>query len=385
METLAGQVAPGAQVVRLTLNPYSPEASWPVAAGGALAAAEAFAPELLLVAPFQWTPFEELLAQRLEGVRRVGLTGRLYRGDIGTGQENVSRLKLDVAVAATEDLAEVRKNERLASAVLGRPCTLPDPRLEPTPSQTAAAAQVLAGAGLAKGKFWVACVGDAPFTRVRNWSPELWSLVLSRWAEARGDRFLMTGVMSEAETLTRIRIGMGSWASHAIVARRRGLLPRRARRLPVGVGRLRGPGHGADAPRGSAGQAGPGCLRRGHLAALSARGKPELLPHSRRPLRRLRLGLSPPRVVLRETRFGRCRPGCDGGPPRRPDRRTGDPHSPAGRGDDRPPRAGFGGERARENEGGRAASAGGGGYEAEARAALRRKVRRGAQALGARQ
>jgi hypothetical protein len=67
---LVPYVAPGAAVIRLPYEVYASdvESRWAEFAA-TFAAARAAAPELLLVAPYRWTAFEEKLADELPGVR----------------------------------------------------------------------------------------------------------------------------------------------------------------------------------------------------------------------------------------------------------------------------------------------------------------------------
>ncbi|MDB5296268.1 MAG: hypothetical protein JWO31_2251, partial [Phycisphaerales bacterium] len=99
-----------------------------------VAAAAAWKPDLLLVAPYQWTRFEERLAdalrQDLPGLRVVGMAGRLFAGDPHAGEPPASALRMDDAAAVDEDLPEAEKNAALA-ALLGCPVPSPDPRVEP--------------------------------------------------------------------------------------------------------------------------------------------------------------------------------------------------------------------------------------------------------------
>src|SRR4051794_16747241 len=122
---LVPYVAPGAGVVELPAEVYRDDLDrhWPLF-DDLFRRARDWRPDVLLVAPFQWTRFEERLADELRdipGLRRAGMSGRLYAGDPYAGHAPESRLTFDVTAAVREDEPEVEKNAALAAAVLGKP------------------------------------------------------------------------------------------------------------------------------------------------------------------------------------------------------------------------------------------------------------------------
>lgn len=211
LEPIVPMIAPGARVMRCAAPVYAGSTEPGDASLAALAdAARRFDPDVFLVAPFQWTVQEERLAISLSRARCVAMTGRLYR-DPGFGAAPPSVIRPGVSVP--EDLPETVKNEKLASAVLERAVTLPDPRLTATPGQLEAARAELARLGIEPGFYWVACVGDTPHTAVRNWQVDRWASVLSRWVTEHQRRFLIIGAAPEAATARRVREHMGDQRS----------------------------------------------------------------------------------------------------------------------------------------------------------------------------
>src|SRR5690349_18364688 len=74
-----GSIAPGARIIPCHVSLYDPRLRHGSAALDPIAKAAAeFQPDVLLVAPFQWTALEERLSRDLTGARRVGLSGRLF-------------------------------------------------------------------------------------------------------------------------------------------------------------------------------------------------------------------------------------------------------------------------------------------------------------------
>lgn len=207
LEPIVPLVAPGARVIPCAAPVYAGEVEPSDPSLAPVAdAARLFDPDVLLVAPFQWTVLEERLAMSLPRSRCVAMTGRLYR-DPGFGPAPPSFIRAGVSVS--EDVPETLKNQKLAAAVLERAVSLPDPRLAPTRGQLEAARAELSRLGIEPQSYWVACVGDTPHTAVRNWHVERWASVLSRWAAEHRRRFLFIGAAPEAATARRVRDRMG--------------------------------------------------------------------------------------------------------------------------------------------------------------------------------
>jgi ADP-heptose:LPS heptosyltransferase len=210
---LVTPVAPKAGAVVLESDPYyldfSPDAA---DVQQILAAARDFAPDVFCIAPYQRTVFDEFLAKSLEGCLTVGMAGMLYRGYIKAGLDYKSQIQLHRQVTVPADAHELRKNERLCSALLGKSVKLPDPAIEPEPHQIDVASARLARLGLHPGGYWIGCVGHDQYTGVRNWSTGNWAQVLSHAANQYGRRFLLIGTPDENEATEEIRRLMGSAA-----------------------------------------------------------------------------------------------------------------------------------------------------------------------------
>src|SRR5437763_5592580 len=162
VEPLVRYVAPSARTIVLPAEVYAggDDAHWrqfePT-----VEAARAAAPDLLLVAPYRWTLFEEKLAASLDGnVKRVGMSGHLYAGDPHAGPSPVSGMRFDVTADVGEDQAEVDKNAALCAAVLRdssgesprlSDLYLRDPRLGAREEALQSARQTLDRLGLAAG------------------------------------------------------------------------------------------------------------------------------------------------------------------------------------------------------------------------------------------
>lgn len=230
-------IAPGARYVICEANPYDARLEPSDGAlDGVVSAVRQFHPDLLVLTPFQRTVLEERLAGELPTVRCVAMNGPLYgdpragslrsavsgrdgnaadrqAGQVDRVSGNARGLEI---VDVAEEVHELRKNELLAGAVLGQGLRLPEPTIVlPEASLTVADAE-LARLGLAPASFWIACVGDTPHSRLRNWPADRWSAALRHWARA-GLRFVMVGHAGEAETIRTIHEGMGEQAAAAAV------------------------------------------------------------------------------------------------------------------------------------------------------------------------
>jgi ADP-heptose:LPS heptosyltransferase len=213
LEPIVSLVAPGAAVVTCRPNVYNPRMEpGDTALDGVVEAATKFAPELFLVTPYQWTHLEERLALEFPEVRCIAMSGRRFT-EPQFGPAPPSNIKPQQVVQVAEDAAEVRKNELFAAAVLGKAVKLPEPRLVPAPEHLHAAEAHLSRLGLESGKYWIACIGHGDSTKVRNWSPERWAELLSKWARSHGRRFLMVGHESERPVTEEIRRMMGDQAA----------------------------------------------------------------------------------------------------------------------------------------------------------------------------
>jgi ADP-heptose:LPS heptosyltransferase len=217
LEPLVSLVAPGAAFVPCRVDVYQPRlAVDDPALDEVAAAAKAFDPDVFLVTPYQWTVLEERLARELPRARRIALSGKRF-SEPSYGPAPASELSPQQVVQVAEEAPEIRKNELLAGAVLGRAVRLPPPAIEAMPEQLASADGQLSRLGLAAGQYWVACIGHTESTRVRNWPLERWAALLGWWAREHGRRFLLVGHEGERASADAVRAAMGEQGSAAAV------------------------------------------------------------------------------------------------------------------------------------------------------------------------
>ena len=207
---LARWVAPQAHVIHLGDDPYSPDFDANAASvQGVIDSARTFAPEIYGIIQYQRTVFEEILAESLSGARVFGLDGYLYRGSIDDGLDLRSRMRFDEPVNVSIDSPDLRKNELFCSALLQKKVTLPRPAFPPDAGDSESARARLEQLGLSRGTYWVACVGDGSYRRVRNWNLDGWGAVLSHCVREHGWRLLLVGTPDESQSTEDVRDRMG--------------------------------------------------------------------------------------------------------------------------------------------------------------------------------
>ncbi len=217
-------VAPGAASILLPTEVYRDdlEQHWRLF-DDVFVAARSFQPEALLVAPFQWTQFEERLSEELKPLarplHRFGMSGRLYAGDPHLGRAPESRLQFDVTAQVAEDLAELKKYSALTAAVLGRtPADVPaEPRIEPAAATLEEARGILDQLALAPGEYWIACVTGTIHVPIKAWQPEKWGRLLSHWVGRHNRQFLFIGLPEERGIVDEVRRLMGDAAGRTRV------------------------------------------------------------------------------------------------------------------------------------------------------------------------
>ncbi len=214
---LAPYAAPGARVVHCPLNPYEP--NFPKHLGeleSLVNTCRDFAPNRIVVAPYQRTLLDEYLVECLPDTPSIGMNGYLFRGSPAAGLDQSSSLKLSQEAAVSEDDLEIRKNEALCAAVLGRNVTLPPPAIEATEESREHAFSLLRKLGFNAERVWVACAGHSQWTAIRNWNLENWSQTLSRICERHEIEIVFPETRDEDEATEAIRRGMGAMRDRTV-------------------------------------------------------------------------------------------------------------------------------------------------------------------------
>ena len=169
-----------------------------------------FQPELIVVAPYQRTRLDEYIVESFTDVPSIGFSGYLYRGDISIGLDFSSNLTFSQTVTVSEDDHELRKNELLCSAILGRSVSLPPPALLIDESLLSRARRRLLKVGLQPKEYWISCIGHSGWSAVRNWGLHEWATALTAMVEGHGLHLLFIGTPDESEITEQVRQYMGA-------------------------------------------------------------------------------------------------------------------------------------------------------------------------------
>lgn len=202
---LAERLAPDATIIPLPTNAYEPVAL-PAAfhINQVVDELRELRVDMVVVAPFQRTWFDELVLHGLAGVESVGLAGHRYPGNTASAQDPSWPGRLSRAVEADEHEHDWLKNKRLAEAILGHPVAWKPPQVAATPREIADARRLLASQGISWPTFSVGCLGTSDRLRHRSWPAERWVAVLRHAAEQYGWRFVLFGTPDERSGNERI-------------------------------------------------------------------------------------------------------------------------------------------------------------------------------------
>jgi ADP-heptose:LPS heptosyltransferase len=202
---------PYARLVRFRRNPFKSD----------LRKIYDFAPELLVIALFQHSFFDEMcVAKRPRSLKLAGF--RCLDSFWGTQantrpQEIAERLAIRAEVETS--WPEVEKNRLLASAILGFSVPARPAKLSPPAAALSEARRVLQAHGLAERTYWVVCAGSRPGLEVKDWGEGNWAAALSRIALETESPFVLLGNEAEAASIDRIRAALPKTCVHFNLAR----------------------------------------------------------------------------------------------------------------------------------------------------------------------
>lgn len=214
---LAEIAVPGIPLFLCPGNPYEATFTLDSPAGAQLLRQiQDFQPDLLVAASYQYTLLEEFLALTLPSIPTAAMNGPLYPGELAEGSPRQPRVNLQIRLETTADTHEFRKSELFASALLGRPVSLPLPSLQPSQELLQPVRALLAQSGLQPGSYWIVCAGDAAHNRVRNWDIPAWTAFLSAALQQTPVSFVFTGTPDESDTIEQIQAGLGPLAARTL-------------------------------------------------------------------------------------------------------------------------------------------------------------------------
>jgi ADP-heptose:LPS heptosyltransferase len=209
---LARDLFPDAEIAIAPGNPYTRNYTLDSTLGRELIGrVQHFAPDLFVVAAYQYTSLDQLLAAALPHVDTIGFSGHLYQPFASV--TSPSTLNFFSRVAVPVDMPEAQKNELLCGTILGRPVSLPPPVLQASAEGRQLADARLRRLGLRETAYWVVCAGDGPPQGLRNWEIEKWIDLCRRLIDEYGLRILFIGTEGEHESTSAIQTGLGRAAT----------------------------------------------------------------------------------------------------------------------------------------------------------------------------
>jgi ADP-heptose:LPS heptosyltransferase len=197
---------PYARLVRFRRNPFASE----------LRKIAAFAPDLLVIALFQHSFFDEICLSKIP--RRLQVAG-LRSADAFWGtlantapQELAQRFAMWVEVTA--GIPEQEKNRLLASAILGSPVPKKPVRIAPPQKVIEDARSILRQHNIGEGEYWVVSAGSRRGLEIKDWGEGNWIAALGQIALETNAPLVFLGNEAEAPSIERIRSGLAKDSRH---------------------------------------------------------------------------------------------------------------------------------------------------------------------------
>jgi len=209
-------VAPAASCLTIPGDPYTfrPEGLEP-ALEELADRLHAFKPDLLVLASYLWTAFEEHLPSLVRDTPVFAMNGFPFTFIADACPE--SRIAFAKQIDVDPWSHELDKNARLAELIFGQPVPLALPTVKASVQQLTRANEELARLGVQSDQYWIACIGQGPRTIQRNWPLEKWVAVLSHAATRHQFVFLLIGDESEYQSLREVRRLMGPSSDSTIL------------------------------------------------------------------------------------------------------------------------------------------------------------------------
>jgi ADP-heptose:LPS heptosyltransferase len=206
--SLAGMVFPEIELHRIEADPYHPETRKKKNPfKSEQKAISRFHPDLYVTAPFSPNLFDHVwVKSNRRDIPMAGFSGTGCFGPFGVirGEGALAeqfRIKVDVPVG----LAELEKNRRLGSAILGTDLPASVPRLTPDRNSLQNARTMLNQHGIGEGNYVIACVGGRSGLKMKDWGEKNWRRFFEVVLPRDGRTILFLGNPKEAASIERIR------------------------------------------------------------------------------------------------------------------------------------------------------------------------------------
>ena len=201
---------PYARLVRFRRNPFALEVD----------KIGAFAPDLLVIALFQHSFFDEICLSKLP--KRLRVAGFRSADAFWGTQANTDPQELaerfDMWVEVRTNIPELEKNRLLASAILGSPVPRKPARISSPQTAIDDARSILRQHSIGEGEYWVVCAGSRRGLEIKDWGEANWIAALSQIALETKVPFVFLGNEAEAPSIERIRSGLAKGSRHVNLA-----------------------------------------------------------------------------------------------------------------------------------------------------------------------
>jgi ADP-heptose:LPS heptosyltransferase len=201
---------PYARLVRFRRNPFASE----------LRKIAAFSPDLLVIALFQHSFFDEICLSKLPKRLRVAgfRSAEAFWGTLANTAPRQLAERLDMWVEAAANVPELEKNRSLASAILGSPIPRKPAKISPPQTAIDDARSLLRRHKVSEGEYWVVCAGYRRGLEIKDWGEENWVAALGHIASETKVPFLFLGNKAEAASNERIRSHLPDVSRHINLA-----------------------------------------------------------------------------------------------------------------------------------------------------------------------
>jgi len=202
---------PYARLVRFRRNPFATE----------LKKIAAFAPDLLVIALFQQSFFDEICLSKLSKRLRVAgfrCTDAFWSTEANTLPQEIAE-GFAIRAEVKTGLPELEKNRLLASAILGFPIPSKPARISPPQKAIDDARSILLQHKINDEGYWVVCAGARAGLEIKDWGEANWADALAQIASETKAPLLFLGNEAEAPSIDRIRAALPGGCLHFNLAK----------------------------------------------------------------------------------------------------------------------------------------------------------------------
>ena len=197
---------PYARLVRFRRNPFVPE----------LRKIATFAPDLLVIALFQHSFFDEICLSKLP--RRLRVAGFRCADAFWSTQANTAPQEIAerfaICVEVRTEFPSWKRIDCWPAAILGSRSSEKAREDRSAREAIDGARSILRQHGIAEGGYWVVCAGSRRGLEIKDWGEANWIAALGQIASETQAPLLFLGNEAEAPSIERIRSGLPKDSEH---------------------------------------------------------------------------------------------------------------------------------------------------------------------------